>query len=90
MNSRDQPRPHRVAIPILVSFSSASFAARDFTLNLSEGGMFLHTENLCPVGTRATMTFRISSFDDPFTIEAEVVRTESVGDPDNPVQGHWH
>jgi len=84
MNSRDQPRPHRVAIPILVSFSSASFAARDFTLNLSEGGMFLNTETLCSVGTRGTMTFRVSSFDDPFTLQAEVVRTAPTGDPDKP------
>jgi len=84
MNSQSPPRPHRVAIPILVSFSSASFAARDITLNLCEGGMFLHTEKTCPVGTRGTMTFRVASFADPFTIEAEVVRTVPTGNPGNP------
>ncbi len=84
MNSKSHTRPHRVAIPILVSFASTSFAARDFTLNLSEGHMFLHTETLCPVGTRGTMTFRVSSFDDAFTLKAEIVRTAPTGDPDNP------
>lgn len=84
MANEPQQRSHRVAIPILVSFSSASFAARDFTLNMSEGGMFLHTTKMCPVGTCGTMTFRFSSFDDPFTLKAEVVRTEPMEKPDKP------
>ncbi len=84
MSSQSPPRPHRATIPIWVSFSSTSFAARDFTLNLSEGGMFLHTDKLCSVGTRGTLTFRVSSFDNPFTLQAEVVRAAPTGNADNP------
>jgi len=69
------PRPVRVAIPVLVSFSSDAFAVKDYVLNLSEGGIFLPTEKNCAVGARGRLTFRVSQFDDPFVLEAEVVRT---------------
>jgi len=68
-------RPVRVDIPVLVSFSSESFAVHDFTLNLSEGGIFIPTENTCPVGTRGTLKFRSSQYEDPMLVIAEVVRS---------------
>jgi uncharacterized protein (TIGR02266 family) len=58
-----------------VSFSSESFAVHDFTLNLSEGGIFIPTEKMCPVGTRGTLKFRSSQYEDPMLMIAEVVRT---------------
>ena len=39
-------RPVRVDFPVLVSFSSDTYTAREFTLNLSEGGMFIPTEKI--------------------------------------------
>jgi uncharacterized protein (TIGR02266 family) len=68
-------RPVRVDIPVLVSFSSESFAVHDFTLNLSEGGIFIPTDKMCPVGTRGTLKFRSSQYEDPMIVIAEVVRT---------------
>ena len=32
---------------MLVSFNSAAYAIREFTLNLSEGGMFVPKESMC-------------------------------------------
>ena len=67
-------RPVRVDIPVLVSFSSESFTVHDFTLYLSEGGIFVPTEKMCPVGTRGTLKFRSSQYEDPMLLIAEVMR----------------
>jgi uncharacterized protein (TIGR02266 family) len=73
-------RPVRVDIPILVAFSSEAFAVREFTLNLSEGGIFIPTDNMCPVGTRGTLKFRSSQFETPMLMVAEVVHTVPPGE----------
>jgi uncharacterized protein (TIGR02266 family) len=73
------PRAVRAAVPVLVSFSSDAYTVRDFTLDLSEGGIFLLTEKTCPVGTRGTLKFRVSQFEEAFDLEAEVVRTVEPG-----------
>lgn len=70
----ETPRPVRVAVPVLVSFSSEAYAVREFSLDLSEGGIFVPTDRICEVGTRGTLKFRVSQFDEPFDLEAEVVR----------------
>lgn len=87
-DDRYAPRPRRVAIPILVSFSSDAYACREFTLNLSEGGIFLPTEKMCEKGTRGTLRFRTSQFHDPFDLEAFVVRVVRPGEePEGQVAG---
>ena len=45
----------------------------EFTANLSVGGIFLPTEHALPERARGTLTFRISQWEQPFTVEAEVV-----------------
>jgi len=73
------PRPVRVAVPVRVSFSATAYAIRDFTMNLSEGGIFLPTENMCEVGTEGELKFRVSQFDEPFVIKGRVVRIVEPG-----------
>jgi len=70
-------RPLRVQVPLLVSFESESFTVRDFTLDLSVGGIFLLTDHVCPWGTVGTIKFRSSQFEEPFTISGRVVRVVS-------------
>ena len=70
-------RTTRVQVPVLVSFESESFTVRDFTLDLSAGGIFLMTDHVCPWGTVGTMKFRSSQFEEPFTIQGRVVRVVS-------------
>ena len=70
-------RPSRVLVPVLVSFESEAFTVRDFTLDLSIGGIFLVTDHVCPWGTVGTMKFRSSQFEEPFTIQGRVVRVVS-------------
>ena len=76
----ETPRPVRVAVPVLVSFSSAAYAVREFSLDLSEGGIFVPTERSCEVGTRGTLKFRVSQFEEAFGLEAEVVRVVRPGE----------
>ena len=73
-------RPVRVVVPVLVSFASDSYTVRDFTVNLSEGGIFLQTERVCPPATRGSLKFRASQFEEPFTLRAEVVRVVPPGE----------
>jgi uncharacterized protein (TIGR02266 family) len=73
-------RAIRVVVPILASFATETFAIREFTVNLSEGGVFLPTEKSRPPGTRGSLRFRVTQFEDPFTLQAEVVHVIA---PDN-------
>lgn len=66
-------RATRVVVPILASFATKAFTIRDFTLNLSEGGVFLPTEKRCPPGTRGSLEFRVTQFENPFSLRADVV-----------------
>lgn len=72
-------RPVRVSVPVRVEFSGDRFLITEFTANLSEGGLFLPTEHTVEPGARGRMTFRLTQWDEPFTVEAEVVRVESPG-----------
>jgi uncharacterized protein (TIGR02266 family) len=67
----------RVQVPVLVSFESDSFTVRDFTLDLSVGGIFLTTDHACAWGTVGTMKFRSSQFEEPFIVTGRVVRAVS-------------
>jgi Tfp pilus assembly protein PilZ len=66
-------RPLRVTVPLLVSFSGQSFVARDFTLNLDVGAIYIPTDQPSPRGAQGTIKFRASQFDKAFEIAAEVV-----------------
>ncbi|MFQ5701476.1 MAG: PilZ domain-containing protein [Acidobacteriota bacterium] len=74
------PRPTRVIFPVKVSFSSQKFDIHEFTANLSIGGIFLCTDEVIPPGTRGTLTFRISRWEEPFTVAAEVARVVEPGE----------
>jgi uncharacterized protein (TIGR02266 family) len=81
-------RPVRVEFPIEVSFAGRTFMIREFTLNLSVGGIFLRTDHVVEPRTRGTLTFHISRWNKPFTVSAEVVRTVPPSpDPEGPPAG---
>jgi uncharacterized protein (TIGR02266 family) len=72
IDSVGNPRPVRVAFPVHVSFDGANFHVDEFTANLSVGGIFLPAAVHIPVRTRGSLTFRLSQWEEPFTVEAEV------------------
>jgi uncharacterized protein (TIGR02266 family) len=80
-------RPPRVNLPVLVSFATSSFTVNSYMLDLSEGGIFLHTVHTSEVGDTGTLRFRCSYFDEPFTLRARVVR---VVRPDEATGGRRH
>ncbi|GEM_PF-6500252 len=67
------PRPVRVDFPVEVEFDGAGFHIDEFTANLSVGGIFLPAEHPIPVRSRGSLTFRLSQWEEPFTVQAEVV-----------------
>ena len=77
-----RPRPVRVSVPVRVEFRGTRFAIREFTANLSQGGLFLLTEHMVPPGTHGRLTFRVTPWDPPFTLDAEVVRVVLPGGPE--------
>lgn len=76
---KHRDRPVRVSIPVRAEFAGKSVLIKEFTANLSEAGIFLLTEQMVDVGTRGTLTLRVSQWDHPFTVEAEVARTVPPG-----------
>jgi len=66
--------PLRIDFPLLISLPTESFAAQDFTLNVELGAIYVPTDQPCPCGTRGTIKFRASRFEQPFEVEVEVVR----------------
>ena len=73
IDSVGNPRPVRVAFPVQVRFEGADFSVDEFTANLSVGGIFLPLAVHIPVRTHGSLTFRMSQWEEPFTVEAEVV-----------------
>ena len=67
------PRPVRVAFPVQVRFEGADFSVDEFTANMSVGGIFLPTPETIPVRTRGSLSFRLSQWEQPFIVQAEVV-----------------
>ena len=76
-------RPVRVVFPARVCFSGVEFQIKEFTVNLSTGGIFLPTDQMVAQGTRGKLTFRVSRWEPPFTVEAEVARTVVPGEEAN-------
>jgi uncharacterized protein (TIGR02266 family) len=73
IDSVGKPRPVRVLFPVQVRFEGAAFSVDQFTANLGVGGIFLPTEQEIPIRTRGHLSFRLSQWDQQFTVEAEVV-----------------
>ncbi len=85
------PREHmdravRVVFPVRVEFAGATFKIREFTSNLSLTGAFIPTAHAPEPGSRGRLIFRYSRWEEPFTVEAEVVRvvTGDAAGPDQP------
>ena len=73
VRAETQDRPVRVSVPVRVTFSGSTFLIREFTANLSVGGIFLQTENMVEAGVEGELTFRGSQWEAPFAIRAVVV-----------------
>jgi uncharacterized protein (TIGR02266 family) len=73
-------RPPRVQLPVLATFATESFTVKSYVLNISVGGIFLHTDRVVEWGEFGSLKFRFSAFDKPFELQARVVRIVRPGE----------
>lgn len=73
---REHPRKS-VFIPIECKGKRCGFS--DFIQNISDSGLFLETQIPLIVGEELSMTFSLSSAEDPIKIKGKIVRVNSKG-----------
>jgi Tfp pilus assembly protein PilZ len=73
---RERPRKS-VFIPIECKGKIYSFS--DFIQNISDSGLFMETKIPLMVGEELSMTFSLSSTEDPIEIKGKIVRVNSKG-----------
>lgn len=75
---RTNPSPLRIPlqIPVRVTLSAEEFS--DFVLNISTGGMFIHTNNYISPGSRIELEFYLSPHDPIHATGTVVWATEGV------------
>lgn len=74
MSKYDKERAHpRFPIPTLVDLQLEDGSYRhDFSVNVSQGGMYLESERVLPSGTKTTLRFVLPNLDWVFEIMADV------------------
>ncbi len=83
MASREQRAHPRAPYVLAVSYPEERDRARDYTENLSEGGLFVRTERDLRVGDRVALLLSFPRLLEPLEVEAEVVRLRPEG-PEGP------
>lgn len=83
MEPREQRAHPRAAYVLAVSYPEDRERARDYTENLSEGGLFVRTERDLRVGDRVALLLSFPRLLKPLELEVEVVRLRPDG-PDGP------
>ena len=73
----------RVSVNLGVTLRSDSNFYVGFADNISEGGLFVATHDLLPIGSAITLEFRLPGDDEPICIPAEVRWQRPVSDPEN-------
>jgi len=82
----DERKPEeRRAVSLVVEYEGAADMYRDYTQNLSTGGVFIHTERDLAVGDRVSLKLSFPRLLAPLSIEGEVRWVRSVADSDNGV-----
>lgn len=77
--SHDADRPEnkrrfpRQEVVIRVNYSTVDDFFSEFATNINEGGIFIETEQLHPVGTLVTLQFQLPECTTPLTVEGRVV-----------------
>lgn len=82
INRREEPR---VAVRVGVTMSSDSNLYVGFADNVSEGGLFVATHELLPIGTTLELEFCLPDNDEPICSRAEVRWHRTASDPQNGV-----
>src|SRR5512143_3378863 len=85
-----EKRSHpRFPLILAVDYPGAASTVRDYTENLSAGGLFIRTEREFEVGERVTLLLSFPDLLEPAEIEVEVVRMRAAGGAEPPGVGGW-
>ena len=79
----DEKRDHpRAMIQLSVEYSRLNTFFRDYTCNISQGGMFIKTEKPMPVGSLFQLKLVVPELPKPLKLQCEVRWTEQLKDLD--------
>ncbi len=85
-----EKRSHpRFPLILAVDYPGAASTVRDYTENLSAGGLFIRTEREFEVGERVTLLLSFPDLLEPAEIEVEVVRMRAAGSSQPPGVAVW-
>jgi uncharacterized protein (TIGR02266 family) len=76
----DKRRSARAPIVVRVDYSTVDAFFSEFTRDVNEGGLFIHTEEPCSVDTVVSLQFSVPGTDEPIRTHGRVVWV-SQGDP---------
>jgi len=80
----EQRRSERTPIVVRVDYSTVDTFFSDFTSNINEGGLFIETDEPCPVDTLVSLQFQLPGADEPVRTRGRVVW---IGDGDSAGMG---
>ena len=69
----EKRRDRRLPVELSVRYQSLEGFYSDYSMNISQGGMFVSTQNPFPVGTRVTLKVILPAGELPLGIEGEVI-----------------
>lgn len=85
-----EKRSHpRFPLILAVDYPGAASTVRDYTENLSAGGLFIRTEREFEVGERLSLLLSFPELLEPAELEVEVVRMRSGGSSQTPGVAVW-
>jgi len=85
----DNKREHaRIPVSLQVSYLSKGDLQRDLVVNLSPGGLFVHTSKPLPIGTEVDLEVLIAQEETPIHVRDKVIwlRGEGVSPPGMGIQ----
>ncbi len=80
---KDTRKKPRIMIRALVDYESQGTYFYDYSTNLSEGGLFIETENVMPVGAQVTLRFTLPNIEYVFEVLG-VVKWINLDEKQNP------
>lgn len=84
MGNEDKRRSHRAPVSIRIDYSTVDEFFWDFARNINEGGLFVETNHLLPVGTTVQLKFYLPNQDAPLKSTGEVVWVKNSPGKDTP------
>jgi type IV pilus assembly protein PilZ len=79
----ERRRAERADLVVRVDYQTVDELFSEFARNINEGGLFVESETLHPLGTRVDLQFKLPGGDEPVQVTGSVVRT-SPGTADEP------